>query len=134
MKKLLFSIRPLWNDLALLVLRLALGGLMLTHGWPKLDNYASRVETFRDPIGLGSALSLQLTIFAEVVCAILIILGLATRFAIIPLAFAMGVAAFVVHADDPFSKQELPMLYFFGLISLFFTGPGSYSLDKRLGK
>jgi putative oxidoreductase len=134
MKKLLFSIRPLWNDLALLVLRLALGGLMLTHGWPKLDNYSSRVETFRDPIGLGSALSLQLTIFAEVVCAILIILGLATRFAIIPLAFAMGVAAFVVHADDPFSKQELPMLYFFGLISLFFTGPGSYSLDKRLGK
>lgn len=132
MKKLLFTAKPIHKDLGLLVLRLASGGMMLTHGWPKLANFAERVENFRDPIGLGSELSLVLAIFAEVVCSLLLMAGLATRWALIPLLFTMFVAVFIVHAEDPWSKQELGLFYFSVFAVLMLTGPGKYSLDKRL--
>ena len=71
---------------------------------------------------------------AEVVAAILLILGLGTRFVLIPLIITMLVAFFIVHADDPFSKKELALLYLIPFISLFLTGPGKYSLDALIFK
>jgi putative oxidoreductase len=134
MKAILFSTKITLSDLALLILRVSTGAMMLTHGWPKLANYAERSLNFRDPIGIGSAFSLQLAIFAEVICALLIIVGLATRVALIPLIITMTVAAFIVHADDPFSKQELALLYLFPFISLLFLGPGRFSVDALIKK
>ena len=134
MKKLLFSTKALHKDIGLLLLRLASGGMMLTHGWPKLAHFAERAETFRDPIGLGSELSLVLAIFAELVCSLLLMAGFATRWVLLPLLFTMFVAVFIVHAEDPWSKQELGLFYFSVFTALFFTGPGNYSIDKVLSR
>jgi putative oxidoreductase len=46
----------------------------------------------------------------------------------------MGVAAFVVHAEDPFGKMEKALLYLFGYLLLAMTGPGKYSLDHLLDR
>ena len=128
-----FFIKPDYNrkltDLALLVFRISLAGMLLTHGLPKLLSFSERVERFRDPLGIGSTLSLSGAILGEVVAPILVILGLYTRIATIPMAFTMAVAGFIVHADDPFSTKEKSLLFLTGSILLFFTGPGSYSVD-----
>jgi putative oxidoreductase len=113
----------------LLILRLAVGGMMLTHGWPKLMRLFETPEKFADPIGLGPELSLALTAFAEVVCASLLVTGAWTRAAAVPFLITMLVAAFIVHGDDPFKKQELALLYGAGAMTLMLTGAGDFSAD-----
>lgn len=119
------------TDIALLLLRLGVGGLMLTHGIPKLMKFFGNDPiTFGDPVGLGAEASLTLVIFAEVVCSILVIIGLGTRLAAIPLMATMAVAFFIVHAADPFQQKELALFYLIVFLVLFLTGSGKYSLDQ----
>ncbi|MFM1875357.1 MAG: hypothetical protein RL266_1094 [Bacteroidota bacterium] len=134
MKKLLFSNKPFQIDLGLLLLRLASGGFMAySHGWGKLQGMLEGDLGFADPIGIGEVPSLILTVFAEFVCGILVALGLFTRAALVPLIVTMVVAVFIVHADDPFGKQEFGLLFLIPYVTLFLTGPGKFSLDKQLG-
>ena len=116
-------------DITLLIARLSLGGMMLTHGWPKLVNYSERSSSFPDPLGIGNELSLISTLLAEFVCALLLMVGLASRLALIPLMFAMFVAGFIHHFDDPFSSKEKALLFLVAFLVLFVTGPGKYSAD-----
>ena len=123
------------QDIGKLILRLGMGGFMLTHGWPKLMKlFAGGPIEFGDPIGLGPTFSLILTVFAEVVCSILLIVGFKTRWAAIPLAFTMLVAAFVVHLDDPFGRKEKALMYLVAYVAIALIGAGKHSLDDRFGK
>ena len=118
----------------LLLVRVSLGLLMaFSHGWGKLTSYGERVSQWADPIGLGSEVSLTLAVFAEFFCSLAVVFGFMTRAAVIPLIITMMVAAFIVHADDPFAKQEFAMLYMFPFIMLLITGPGRMSLDRVIG-
>jgi len=125
------AMKEILTDVGLLVLRLT-GGLtmLLAHGWPKLQKFSDLSERFPDPLGLGSSLSLGLAIFAEVVCAALVTLGVLTRAASVALLVTMGVAFFIVHADDPFARKELALMYFGIYLALIFLGGGKYSVLK----
>ncbi|WP_424493595.1 DoxX family protein [Salinimicrobium sp. GXAS 041] len=117
-------------DFGLLFFRIAISSLMLTHGIPKLIRFFGSEEIrFANPIGLGETSSFALTVFAEFLCSVLIIIGLGTRLAAIALIITMAVAALIVHMPDGFARQELPLLYLAGYILLLFTGSGKYSLD-----
>lgn len=119
----------------LLLARLFIGALMLVHGIPKLEKLLSGAPIqFADPIGIGVTASLILAVFAEVFCSLLIMLGLLTRFACVPLIITMLVAIFQVHFNDSFSKQELAIHYLLVYFILFIAGSGKYSLDNMLGK
>lgn len=135
MKK-LFSTRI--NDasihVSLLLLRLTAGGFMLTHGYPKLQRLFEGNLRFGDPLGLGPEVSLVLTVFAELVCALLVVLGLGTRFATVPLIVTMAVAAFIAHGPDPFARKELALFYLVGYVILLFAGSGKISVDHFLFK
>lgn len=123
------------RDAGLLLIRVTISLLMITqHGWVKLMSYSEKADTWADPIGLGGPTSLALAIFAEVVCAALVVLGLATRLAAIPLVITMLVAAGIVHWDDPFSKKEFALLFLIPFLTLILTGAGRYSLDGWLEK
>lgn len=116
--------------LMLLVVRVSVAMLMLTHGYPKLMKLLAGGEIqFADPIGLGQGLSFVLVIFAEFICSILIGIGLATRLASIPLIINMSVAAFVVFASAPIAKKEFPILYLLIYLILLVMGSGKYSVD-----
>ena len=52
---------------------------------------AGSADKFGDPIGLGSTLSLALVTTPEFICALLIILGLGTRLAAVPVVISMSV-------------------------------------------
>lgn len=119
------------QDIGLLVLRFFGGGTMLlAHGLGKLFDFKDRMHSFPDPLGLGSSLSLGLAIFAEVGCAVLLVLGVFTRLASIPLLVTMLVAFFIVHSGDPFARKELAFLFMGIYLALFFLGGGRYSLYK----
>lgn len=133
MKKILFADRIYAIDAALLVFRVTASLMILTHGWAKIANFSENLSKFRDPLGLGVATSLQMAIFAEFFCAILVGLGFMTRWALIPLIITMATVSFVVHGAD-FNKQELPLLYFVSFLFLFVTGPGKYSMDNQILK
>ena len=122
-------------DIALLLLRLTFGGLMLiNHGWKKmLKFFGDDPIQFADPLGLGDTTSLALAVFAEVVCAVLVMIGLFTRWAVVPLIITMLVAIFIVHIDDPFKKMESAILFLVPYICLLLAGAGRYSLDAQRG-
>lgn len=121
------------NDLALLILRIFFGGFMIYgHGWPKLMRLFGGEEIkFMDFLGLGPTISLGLAVFAEVICALLVMAGAYTRLASIPLIFTMGVAAFVSNAGEPFSNLEKALLFMVGFIVTAIAGAGWYSVDAR---
>lgn len=120
------------TSIGLLILRVSMGALILTHGFPKFIKIIEGNMQFGDPIGIGSGASLILAAFAEFICAILVILGLYTRLAVIPLLINMSVAAFIVHSADPFNVKEKALLFLFAFLTLLFTGAGKYSVDKKL--
>ena len=120
------------KDLALWLLRIGFGGLMLVHGLPKLASVFRGEWAFANPIGIGEEASLFLTVFAEFVCSIFVILGLFTRWACIPLIITMLVAVFIIHGGDPLSDKELALIYLIGFTAIFISGPGKYSLDARI--
>ncbi len=126
--------RPL-SGFAMTAIRIACGGLMITHGWPKLQKLlAGAPYQWADPIGLGPGISLFLASFSEFVCAILILIGFKSRWASIPLIITMVVAVFIVHGADPFAKKEMGLLYLLMYVSILFGGSGNLSVDQLLGK
>ncbi len=136
MKKLLLQtinpgITTRGTDLGLLVLRVMSGSMMLfAHGWGKLMSYPEKVSSWANPIGLGSEVTLTLAVFAEFFCSLAIIFGVGTRLAAIPLLCTMLVAALIVHADDPWQKQEFALLYATIFLGLIFAGAGRLSIDS----
>ncbi|AWO00247.1 DoxX family protein [Chitinophaga alhagiae] len=118
-----------------LVLRLVFGGLIAyRHGWPKLMNFSQYSTQFADPFGIGKSASLGLTVFAELFCGILLVLGLVTRLATIPLIICMSVIIFMIHRTDGWGKQEMPVLFLAAFVVILITGSGKYSIDSAIGK
>ena len=121
-------------NVAMLFLRIVSGALMMSHGYSKLVSFASKKNTFMNFLGIGSATSLSLTIFAEFFCALFIIIGLFTRLAVIPLIVVMTVAIFKAHNADFFGEAEKASLYLAAFVVLLFVGPGKASVDGMVGK
>lgn len=140
------------TSIGLLVLRVGFGVYLATHGWGKVQMLlAGQLGQFGDPIGLGSELSLVLVMIAEFLCGLLVVLGLATRYAAVPPVIAMAVAAFVVHGGDPWTmgraaelfmsgateswaSKEPALLFLVAFLGLGFTGAGRYSLDAWIAR
>ena len=137
----MFQIPSLLTSFGLLILRVGFGGMLaFGHGLPKLLNIATMKDQIGDPLGLlEKPYAAYCLIGAEFFCAVLVAIGLLTRFVSIPIAYAMGVAAFVVHASDPAflgpgvtASKEPALIYLIAFTAIVFTGPGSFSLDRIL--
>ncbi len=135
-KFLTLSFLPTNRDLGLLLLRLGFGGYMIiAHGMPKLLSFADRKDSFADPLGLSSPVSLGFTVGAEVFAAAFVVLGLFTRLSAAALIFTMGVAFFVMHEGIFVGEGngELAMVYLLAFAVILVTGAGKYSIDSKLG-
>lgn len=122
------------QDAGLLLLRVVPSGIMMTHGWPKMirliDQWGSADGVkFFDFMGMGPEVSLILTVLGELVAPAFMIVGFKTRWAAIPAAFTMGVAAFVVHGGDPLGDKELALLYLVSFAAVAALGGGRWSID-----
>ncbi len=117
---------------SLLILRLTAGILMAHHGYGKLTNFDSIEPKFMEFLGLSKAISLGLVVFAEFFCSLLLIVGMATRFALIPLTITMLVAVFQAHKGEIFGDGQTAFLYLAIYVTLLLKGAGKYSVDAFL--
>ncbi|HLT07013.1 MAG TPA: DoxX family protein [Cyclobacteriaceae bacterium] len=133
--KTIFNIRPAFVDSVLLGVRVVIAVLMLVHGFPKLGMLLSGASiSFPAVMGMSPALSLLLAVLAEVLCSLLILIGLGTRLAVLPLIITMLVAVFHIHLQDPFSAKELGLHYLLVYVMLLLCGSGKYSVDRLVWK
>jgi len=131
-----------FNDLALLLLRLALGAVMWAHGAQKLlglfgghgpQGFVHLVGT----LGLPPSLA-WLVIAVEFFGGIAIVLGVLSRLAALGFAVEMAVAIAKVHWANGFFTNgahgpgyEFPLVLGVLAFVLLLTGPGSYALFGR---
>ena len=121
--------------MALLMFRVTFGGLMAyNHGWGKMTRWSELKNDFATPLGMSESWAAGFTIFAEFFCAVLLVLGLFTRIAALPLIAVMGVAFFVIHGSDPIADKESALIYLVAYCVIFLLGPGKFSADQLLIK
>ena len=129
----------MYDDSAKLVLRLAVGFLMLFHGISKLTNGVSGLEGMMQSNGLPSFFAYGVYL-GEVLAPLMLIFGIRVRLAAILIIVTMLTAIGMAHADDIFvvKKQgawdiELQMFYVLASLSILLQGAGRYSIGS-LGK
>lgn len=128
------SLAVLSTDWAALILRVIFCGLLLyNHAFVKFALFRDNPESFPDPLGFGAAPSFYLVMFAEMICGALVMLGLFTRPALIPLIITMTVALLRIHWENEITDKELPLLYLAVYGAIFMLGPGRFSVDRRMG-
>lgn len=117
----------------LFIARLAVGlPLAVNHGWGKFQSLMAGSEKFPDPLHIGARASLTGSVLGELLCPILMIIGLATRAAAGGVVFTMSVILFVMDWGRSPLKNELAFLFFAMALAVLFCGPGRFSLDALL--
>jgi putative oxidoreductase len=127
--KTLSSLQPL----GLLLLRVALGIIFITHGYPKLAHGAGMQRFFIEH-GLPGYF-LYVAGVLELFGGGLLLLGLFTRGAALLLAIEMGVAIWKVHGSRGIlavHEYEFPLVMAMGCLALATIGAGIISVDHPL--
>lgn len=124
------------EDFGKLLLRLAVGGLMLFHGLHKLFAGIDGISAMLVAKGFPGFIAYGVLV-GEVVAPVLIILGVLTRLSALVLAFTMVVAWLMVAMGKTFALDavgawaiESIVNYFIGGMAIAFLGAGKYALAK----
>lgn len=128
--KFLSSFQPL----GLLGLRMALGLIFFTHGYPKLTRSAAAMQAMFVQHGLPAQL-VYVAGVVETFGGLLLILGLFTRPAALLLALEMGVAIVKVHSGHgimALREYEFPFALGAACLALATVGAGLISADHLL--
>jgi putative oxidoreductase len=119
-----------------LVARVTLGVLFMSTGWGKLHSLDKVTAFFSELHIPAPAFHATFVSYVELVGGALLLLGLATRFAAVPLVVSMAVAIITAQADEVHGLADL-----FGLVEwtylalltwLAISGAGALSLDRVL--
>ncbi|HEY5612224.1 MAG TPA: DoxX family protein [Lysobacter sp.] len=125
------------NDLAKLILRVALGALILLHGIAKLKGGVGPIEGMLQAHGLPGVFAYAVYI-GEVVAPVMLLIGFHARIGGILVAVNMLVAVFLVHMGQlgQLNSQggwelELQGMFFATAVAIALFGPGRYSANGR---
>lgn len=133
--------KPLLNeDLAKLLLRLTVGGLMLLHGVHKVNHGVDGIEGLLEDHGWPTGMAYGIHV-GEVLAPVLLILGFLTRVSGLIIAGTMGVSMYLAYGAEAFEltqhgglATELNLLYLAGGLVLFLSGGGRYSVARGEGR
>ena len=116
------------KNLAVLIVRLVIGGVFMATGWMKVSDMAGTIGFFG---GLGIAPFLAYIVaYAELIGSVLIVLGLWTEIAAAVLAIVMLFAIYYVRSMG-FQGFMAPLAVFAGLVSLLASGAGQYAIRRK---
>jgi putative oxidoreductase len=122
------------EPLGLLALRVSLGIVFFTHGYPKLAHFGTGMQGFFVEHGLP-VYFVYIAGTLEVFGGILLVLGLFTRAAALLLALEMAVAIWKVHSGGGYLAvhiYEFPLALAAACFALATIGAGMISLDYPL--
>lgn len=126
---------PLVFNASLLIFRIAIClQLMLVHGTKKIGIGIAEPEKVPNPYHLPEVINQYLAIAANLIFPVLVILGVFTRLAVIPILALTLTGYFVVHLHDSPSVKDIPFMYSLSYLLLLVLGPGRYSLDHLINK
>ncbi len=136
-KLLLLKAMPAKTDAGLLALRLFVGvPLLLHHGLEKLFGFSRMAAHFPNPLHIGVVPSLLFATLSDGICSVLLVLGLATRWAALVVFINIFVVFAVAHHFSFFGRGgaegEMLVLYLGAMIALFLAGAGKYSIDGAM--
>jgi putative oxidoreductase len=134
--KQLFSSQPIWANQGIGIIRIIIGCLLIFHGWEVFDAAKMNGYVTWDMFKNNSSgkFLVYLAKSAEFVAGILFVLGFFTRIAsLLTIATFIGITFFVGHGKFWMDDQHPFLFAVFGLL-FFFTGAGSFSLDKLILK
>lgn len=123
------------QPLGLLVLRLALGAIMIAHGWQKIANHLHGIMGMLQHLGIPAWMA-YLVVTAEFGGGILVVLGFLTRLAAFAILIDMLVAISRVHLKNGLTGQggfEFPMACAAIAFALIFFGAGPIAIDTLRG-
>ena len=124
--------------LALLVARLTVGVLFVSTGWGKVHSLAKVTDYFTDLRIPFPALNATVASWTELVCGSLLVIGLASRLASLPLVVTMVVALITAKRDDIHGIADLfgqvEWTYIAILLIVAAVGPGAASADAVVVK
>ena len=122
-------------NVGLLLLRVFIGGALLTHGWGKMFGGLEQFTGFVASLGVPApSVMAFLAAFAESFGAILLAIGLLPRPAAFLIVATMAVAVFGAHKGAAFSVQEAAWLYLVPALFFLLKGAGRWSLDWFVSK
>ena len=124
-------------SLGLLLLRLAIGTMMIHHGQDKLADPATFAANYVVPLHLPFPLFLaHVAGYAEVFGSWMLILGVLAPFGALALSGTMAVAAYhhILTSGLNLYVLELVVLYLGGSLALLLIGPGRFSFDAGIVK
>jgi putative oxidoreductase len=120
-----------------LVLRLALGVIVLLHGIAKLQGGIDGIMGMVASHGLPEQFAYAVYV-GEVIAPLMVILGFYARIGGLLIAINMAVAVFLAHAKDVFALSEqggwaieLQGLMFFAALGVMFLGPGKPAINDK---
>ena len=124
--------------LPLLVTRICLGGLFLSTGWGKVHDLG-KVARFFTELGIPApAFNAALVGYSELICGALLLVGLASRFATIPLLTTMIVALATAKQSELHGITDLfgqvEFTYSCMLLVVMVLGPGAASVDGIIAR
>ncbi|GAA4916247.1 DoxX family protein [Nesterenkonia rhizosphaerae] len=129
---------PVFTDVALLVARVALGIILVAHGWQKFNEWtiAGTGQAF-ESMGIPAAgVAAPFVAGAELIGGAALILGVLTPFAALVNMIGMLGALVLVHAPAGLfvdeGGYELVLAIFAGLVVLLLMGGGRFSVDSLL--
>jgi putative oxidoreductase len=127
-------------DLGLLIVRLALGGVMIAHGFQKvfLNGISGTQQGFAGMGAPAPEVTGVLVSLLELGGGLLVVLGLATRVVVALFGATMVGAALLVHLPNGFYAQdggwELVGLLAALCVALLVSGAGRYSVDAVIAE
>lgn len=128
------------DNTAKLLVRLAVGGLILFHGIFKLTHGIGFIQGMLAARGWPGYIAYGVYV-GEVLAPLLIIVGWKTRLAALVVAIDMVAAIWLAHAANIFAIKEaggayaieIEAFYLLTSLALFFMGAGQYSVSKGRG-
>lgn len=131
---------PTSFDTGLLMLRVVVFlSLFLKHGTEKIFGFQAMAAHFPNPLHIGSVPSLAFALLSDGICSLLLVMGLATRWAALVVFANIFVAWAFVHHFPFFDGQqgghgELMVLYLAASLALFLAGAGRFSIDALVAR
>ena len=131
MKRFRRALQPTRNmsDVAILFLRLFIGGVMFLHIIGKLQTYDNVIISYRHILGFDGATSFAIVTILEGIFSAMIVIGIATRFAaaMMIIVSAMGIAEAMMPGGIPSDHAKLYFVYMGIYMALTISGGGLYA-------